>query len=110
MNEQKWVNELALRLQEMAMERFSLECVERDKEKNIAVLTGALVRAGTLLVCRYCPEEKVPAAIQSLMLQVRLAMEEWQPNLSGGLAAANEGLMPEHVEGEIGDPEKDPEK
>jgi hypothetical protein len=96
MSEQEWVDELALRLQEEVLEQFSRECKAEGREMNVAVVAGALVRAGTQVMCRFCPQEKVPEGAQSLVLQISAALREWKPLPPSG-EAANDG-----VEGEEG--------
>jgi hypothetical protein len=96
-SEQDQVAEWALRLQEMALEEFSRECKAQGQEMNVAVVAGALVRAGTQVMCRFCPQEKVPEGAQSLVLQISAALREWKPLLPSG-EAANDGVEEEGPE------------
>ena len=117
MSEQERVVLLARRVQELAQETFYAECEGTDQPRNMAVLAGALVRAGTVLMCRFCPPEQIPEAVQTLAMQIGVVMQEisreMEPLPQGDGEAANEvlsPLMPGHVEQEIGEPQQDPEE
>ena len=118
---EKWVAEWVLRLYQMAQEAFAGECEARDQERNMAVLSSALVRTGVKVMVGFCPREKLGQAMESLVYQINqgLKTELNPPPLKGvdesvlGSSAANGPMgvsVVGQVEGEVSEPQNQPKK
>jgi hypothetical protein len=117
MRQEERVAELVLRLEEMAQEAFAKECEAVDQERNMAVLASALVRAGVKVMVAFCPREKLGEAMASLVGQINQGLRAELGPLPGEGTAANEpmsggteGSVASQVEGEVGEPQNQPEK
>ena len=118
MNQEERVVELVLKLRQMAQEAFVQECEATDQVRNMAVLASALVRAGVGVMVTFCPREKLAEGMNSLRYQFTwgLGLELNSPPEEGAkevlkwALAANEDSVAGQVEGEIGEPQNQPEK
>ncbi len=98
-NDEELIKEWAKGLHQIACKRFFRERDRKGKGKlsglgpgaNAAILSSALVRAGTAVMVEHCDEVSLPAAAQQLVMQIAVVLNEEAPRDKASPGAMMEG-------------------
>ncbi len=101
-NDEELIKEWAKWLHQIACKRFFRERDSRGRGQkgklsglgpgaNAAILSSALVRAGTAVMVEHCDEVSLPTAAQQLVMQIAVVLNETAPRDKASPGAMMEG-------------------